>query len=222
MCASSQQLVNSIAEDSIRVTTTVLSDLDSVWVIIDVPNFCNFFLRIQPPSSPVLNCFEFCQGRSQRHSRFCIDKFRHERFQESIVLPSSVQNDQTLIRKVWMQEDTTTCSTPRKRPIHVPTQSSITALCTPPLDMLLQEFRAKNAAGGLERLTKVFQTVEASFRDSRTPLMTINQFTTTRHHYLPDFSSLLQNTDMNVTYCDCLLSFTLFITCTLMPPLEDR
>lgn len=70
--------------------------------------------------------------------------------------------------------DEPTCSTPRRRPIQVPTQSSINAYCTPPLDVLLDEFRAKTAAGGSDRLSKVFQSVEASFRDSRTPLTTIN------------------------------------------------
>jgi len=82
-------------------------------------------------------------------------------------------------RDGWMeifvvQEDRPTCSTPRRRAIQVPAQSSINGLCTPPLDMLLNEFRAKNAGGGPDRLSKVFPTMEASFRDSRTPLIAIN------------------------------------------------
>jgi hypothetical protein len=73
-----------------------------------------------------------------------------------------------------LQEDEPTCSTPRRRPIEVSTQSSINALCTPPLDVLLNDFRARDAAGGPDRLSKVFPSIEASFRDSRTPLIAIN------------------------------------------------
>ncbi|KAG0629863.1 hypothetical protein M758_1G135000 [Ceratodon purpureus] len=54
--------------------------------------------------------------------------------------------------------DQPTCATPRKRAIHVPTLNSINVLCTPPLDILLNEFRSKNVSGGPERLSKVFQS----------------------------------------------------------------
>ncbi|XP_024393123.1 kinesin-like protein KIN-5D [Physcomitrium patens] len=70
--------------------------------------------------------------------------------------------------------DKPTCTTPRKRAIHVPTLSSINGLCTPLFDTLVNEFRAKNTAGGIDRPSKVFQSVESPFRDSRTPLTTIN------------------------------------------------
>lgn len=71
-------------------------------------------------------------------------------------------------------EDQPTCSTPRRRSIGVPTESSINALCAPSLDMLLNEFRLKNAAGGPERLSKVFPSTGSSIEDSRTPLIAMN------------------------------------------------
>ncbi|XP_024369374.1 kinesin-like protein KIN-5A isoform X2 [Physcomitrium patens] len=95
-----------------------------------------------------------------------------ERSHESGLSGVQFQTDHHL--KEEYLEDKPTCSTPRKRTIQVPTPSSIIALCTPPLDMLLKEFRAKHAVGGPVRLSKVFQSVEASFRDSRTPLTIIN------------------------------------------------
>lgn len=73
-----------------------------------------------------------------------------------------------------MQEEQPTCSTPRRRPIEVPTQSSIDALCTPSLLSLLDEFRTKSVIGGSDGLSKTFLSVEASFRESRAPLSTIN------------------------------------------------
>jgi kinesin family protein 11 len=66
-------------------------------------------------------------------------------------------------------EDEPTCSTPRRRSIEVPTESSITALCAPSLDILLNEFRSKNAANGPEKLSKVFP--EDSLTDSALPVL---------------------------------------------------
>lgn len=68
-----------------------------------------------------------------------------------------------------MQEDEPTCSTPRRRSIEVPTESSINALCAPSLDILLNEFRSKNAANGPEKLSKVFP--EDTLTDSPVPVL---------------------------------------------------
>ncbi|KAG0619180.1 hypothetical protein M758_4G122100 [Ceratodon purpureus] len=87
---------------------------------------------------------------------------------------AAVQTHTDHYLKEEYSEDEPTCSTPRRRPIEVPTQSSINDLCTPPLDILLNDFRAKNAAGGPDRFSKVYPSIEASFRDSRIPLVAIN------------------------------------------------
>lgn len=73
------------------------------------------------------------------------------------------------------QEDSSTATTPRKRQIHVPSQFSIDALCTPPLETLLLQFRTKNPTQGCDRHNKLFLSEDAvAVRDSRTPLMTLN------------------------------------------------
>lgn len=72
-------------------------------------------------------------------------------------------------------EDSSTATTPRKRQIHVPSQFSIDALCTPPLETLLLQFRTKNPTQGCDRHNKLFLSEDAvAVRDSRTPLMTLN------------------------------------------------
>ncbi|KAH9559844.1 hypothetical protein CY35_06G076400 [Sphagnum magellanicum] len=72
-------------------------------------------------------------------------------------------------------EDSSTATTPRKRQIHVPSQFSIDALCTPPLETLVLQFRTKNPTQGCDRHNKLFLSEDAvAVRDSRTPLMTLN------------------------------------------------
>ncbi|XP_024366790.1 kinesin-like protein KIN-5D [Physcomitrium patens] len=87
---------------------------------------------------------------------------------------SAVQKHADHVLKEEYLEEQPTCSTPRRRPIEVPTQSSIDALCTPSLLSLLDEFRTKSVIGGSDGLSKTFLSVEASFRESRAPLSTIN------------------------------------------------
>lgn len=84
-----------------------------------------------------------------------------------------------------MQEDITTCTTPSKRSITIPTLAAIDDLRTPSIETLLQEFRERNLPPQLERRAdpenatsrdgKSFGYAENSVtRDLRIPLTALN------------------------------------------------
>lgn len=79
---------------------------------------------------------------------------------------------------IWQidQVDVPSCSTPKRRPINLPSVASIEELRTPAFEELLKSFGdvVKQANGDVKHFSGSYETQLQSSRDSRVPLTAIN------------------------------------------------